>query len=145
MLLNWFIAPGGGRDLDNPGSTKVCLALHQEMELLGCYLLSNLSLNYPHAVQSIGTIHDFQTLQVYNKKYNTMKTFVIATMLELENNCHIEQNLYDHFKLYIWKLTNCLLVLFEVFCLHLSLKFLWKSFFLRFIRALEKGITFLRG
>ena len=66
-----------------------------------CYLLSNLSLNYPHAVQSIGTIHDFQTLQVYNKKYNTMKTFVIATMLELENNCHIEQNLYDHFKLYI--------------------------------------------
>ena len=31
----------GGRDLDNPGSTKVCLAkvclaLHQEMELLGC-------------------------------------------------------------------------------------------------------------
>ena len=91
----------GGRDLDNPGSTKVCLALHQEMELLGCYLLSNLSLNYPHAVQSIGTIHDFQTLQVYNKKYNTMKTFVIATMLELENNCHIEQNLYDHFKLYI--------------------------------------------
>ena len=79
---------------------KVCLALHQEMELLGCYLLSNLSLNL-HAVQSIGTIHDFQTLQVYNKKYNTMKTFVIATMLELENNCHIEQNLYDHFKLYI--------------------------------------------
>ena len=61
----------------------------------------NLSLNYLHAVQSIGTIHDFQTLQVYNKKYNTMKTFVIATMLELENNCHIEQNLYDHFKLYI--------------------------------------------
>ena len=69
------------------------------MELLGCYLISNLSLNL-HAVQSIGTIHDFQTLQVYNKKYNTMKTFVIATMLELENNCHIEQNLYDHFKLY---------------------------------------------
>ena len=27
---------GGGRDLDNPGTTKVCLALHQEMELLGC-------------------------------------------------------------------------------------------------------------
>ena len=50
----------------------------------------NLSLNYLHAVQSIGTIHDFQTLQVYNKKYNTMKTFVIATMLELENNCHIQ-------------------------------------------------------
>ena len=68
------------------------------MELLGCYLISNLSLNL-HAVQSIGTIHDFQTLQVYNKKYNTTKTFVIATMLELENNSHIEQNLYDHFKL----------------------------------------------
>ena len=27
---------GGGGDLDNPGTTKVCLALHQEMELLGC-------------------------------------------------------------------------------------------------------------
>ena len=27
-----------GRDLDNPGTTKVCLALHQEMELLGCYI-----------------------------------------------------------------------------------------------------------
>ena len=27
----------GGEDLDNLGTTKVCLALHQEMELLGCY------------------------------------------------------------------------------------------------------------
>ena len=86
--IKLIYCPWGG--LDNLGPTNICLALHQEMELLGCYLLSNLSLNYPHAVQSIGTIHDFQTLQVYNKKYNTMKTFVIATMLELENNCHIQ-------------------------------------------------------
>ena len=28
---------GGGGDLDNLGTTKVCLSLHQEMELLGCY------------------------------------------------------------------------------------------------------------
>ena len=43
MLLNWFIALGGGRDLDNPGTTKVCLALHQEMELLGCYINFNIN------------------------------------------------------------------------------------------------------
>ena len=29
---------GGEGDLDNLGTTKVCLALHQQMELLGCYI-----------------------------------------------------------------------------------------------------------
>ena len=29
---------GGEGDLDNLGTTKVCLALHQKMELLGCYI-----------------------------------------------------------------------------------------------------------
>ena len=34
--IKLIYAPGGWRDLDNLGTTKVCLALHQEMELLGC-------------------------------------------------------------------------------------------------------------
>ena len=36
--IKLIYAPGGWRDLDNLGTTKVCLALHQEMELLGCYI-----------------------------------------------------------------------------------------------------------
>ena len=36
----FITAPGGWRGLDNLGTTKGCLAFHQEMELLGCYLLS---------------------------------------------------------------------------------------------------------
>ena len=44
-LVNWLIAPGGGGGGGEEGGIwiilalpKVCLALHQEMELLGCYI-----------------------------------------------------------------------------------------------------------
>ena len=40
--IKLIYCPWGG-DLDNPGTTKVCLALHQEMELLGCYINFNIN------------------------------------------------------------------------------------------------------
>ena len=41
--IKLIYCPGGWRGLDNVGTTKVCLALQQEMELLGCYINFNIN------------------------------------------------------------------------------------------------------
>ena len=56
----------------------------------GFLVLYNFYFIQPECQSSGFESQGFQTLQyVNNKKYNTMKTFVIATMLELENNAKL--------------------------------------------------------